>query len=514
MTQITTDMNTQASKRKYDDDSLVAAVEEFFNSISDRMKDMVKRTCYKHGCKKVHLGYGYPGEDKISCNKHFEEIEGLSAQGGKCILRGCDTKGCNKVKGVIFKLCAAHRDELIAQGLPYEAIERAKHSHPKCKATGCDLSASCDGKTYCKKHSISGMSDDTRQCEVPGCNKKRPTFGFDGMKKTRCREHKEDGMVSRKTCEDENCNKSASYGLHGGVVTHCKTHSPPGSYLLNNRMCVHEECKKQPIFGNTGDKIPTYCKAHAPDGFVDVKNKRCEKEGCDKLSVDSTAFCVSHGGGKTCSMACCANGGPRPQYRNPDDMTWICAFAARILMETAYMDDDNRRVRMLMEHFGRKSIMVLNQQSAFRTEIENMYWPKLDTCCDIIFDHSVLEKPKSLKDYRPDIFYKWCIEGRNYGIHIEYDEGSGHEDDDARLKWIADSSGTAGRVYVIRVRDSNSKGNLCNRCQRGSVVYFEMNSVGKGVAKEVAEAVMHRIEWIKNGLAPDESAQRQYKRYM
>lgn len=497
-----------------DNTSDVSDAQTFLDNMSEHMKDSHSRTCYKDRCNISRLGYGFPGDDKISCKHHYTEVEGMQKQENKCVYRGCNTKGVNRVGGTRYRFCASHRDELIRQGLPAKSFNDITNNR-KCAEEGCDVAASYDNRTRCKQHSLTGKSKERRRCDFPGCqSEKRPTFGFDGMTKTRCREHKEEGMVSRKMCEEEHCTKSASFGLRGGVATHCKQHAPNDALIVNAKTCGHEECNKQPIFGERGSIIATHCKNHAPHNFVDVKNKRCGEDGCENLTVNSTAFCVSHGGGRTCSMACCADGGPHAQYRSPDDSTWICAFGARYLMETAYMDNDNNRVRLLMEHFGRKSIMVLNQQSAFRTEIEKMYWRKLQSCCDVFFDESVSDKPKSLNDYRPDIFYKWRIDGVCYGVHIEYDEGYGHEDDDTRLKWIADASDAAGRVYVIRVRDRNSGGRLCDRCQLGSVVYFKVNAEGKRVAKEVAGAVMERIDWIAAGLAPDDGAGRPGKLYM
>jgi len=101
-------------------------------------------------------------------------------------------------------------------------------------------------------------------------------------------------------------------------------------------------------------------------------------------------------------------------------------------------------------------------------------------------------------------------------IHIEYDEGKGpHENDEQRLRWIAEASGTVGRVYLIRVdAKSGSSGALCTRTKRGSVVYYTVNDFGKKKSLEVARAVMQRIEWVQNGLAPDDDAQRPPNTYM
>lgn len=436
------------------------------------------------------------------CNKHKE---GLVFLGKLCDFLGCVKSGKIVIEGAGRKFCKSHLDELIAKGLPAQDVKRQKNK--VCAHAGCGLCPSYDGNTFCKTHSPTGISDDKRVCAEEGCAKKRPTFGFEGESKTMCSKHMKPGMHSRKLCADESCTTSASFGFEGGTQTHCKKHMLEGQYLVNNPKCEEEVCNKQPTFGDPVTTKASHCKAHAPEGFIDVRNKRCIEEGCDSLIKDATPFCVSHGGGKTCALACCMFGGPYPQYENPDDGSRICAFGARALMEDALLNDDIDRSRMLMTHFGRKTMMVLNQQSAFRTEIEKKYWWLLDTCAKVYFDESVSDKPKTIEDLRPDIFYVWKINGTKMAIHIEYDEGTGHEDDDDRLKYISETSGTIGNVYVIRVdaKVTGSRGALCTRTQKGGVVFYTVNEAGRQVALRVANAVIERIRWIKGGLGPDDT---------
>lgn len=490
-------------KRKIDE------VDAFLKDF-ESLKDRESRTCYVKGCKKSShgfgikggLGWGFRGGDRVSCKKHRlpEHVE----QNHFCIYLGCDVRA--KLAIGDHNLCAEHVEEIKTKAnFPEEFVTRTKTA--LCQHEGCTVAASYDKTTHCKVHANSASSDDKRVCDIKGCGKKRPTFGYPGKPRTRCAAHKESGMFSRKLCITDGCKISASYGNCEGVVVHCKKHMVPGETLINNKKCQHAECDKQPSFGDPVSKVKSHCKTHAPEGFVDVLNKRCTAENCEKLCIDSTRFCVSHGGGKKCTLPCCMFGGPRPQYGNPDDGSRICAFGARALMEDALLNNDIERARMLQTHFKRKTMMVLNQQSAFRTELEKKYWKLLDTCHKIYFDETVSEKPKTTEDLRPDIFYLWKVDGTKMAIHIEYDEGKTHEDDDLRLKYIADTSGTTGNVYVIRVNATTnaSKNALCTRRQMGSVVYFEVNEVGRKVASKVADAVIERIQWIEEGLGPDDS---------
>ncbi len=40
-------------------------------------------------------------------------------------------------------------------------------------------------------------------------------------------------------------------------------------------MCIHEGCKKHPVFNTEGKTKALYCSAHKKDGMVDVKNSTC-----------------------------------------------------------------------------------------------------------------------------------------------------------------------------------------------------------------------------------------------
>lgn len=476
--------------------------EDFLNSVPELLKDVEPRWCREEGCFKDHLGFGIAGGHKIACNNHNS---GLVRMDKFCLFFGCVTKGSLQIDGTAYKFCKTHLEELIARGLPIQGIKRQKNK--QCAHTGCGLCPSFDGNKFCKRHSRTGISDDKRVCAADGCGKMRPTFGVSGQPRTMCAEHKEYGMYSRKLCVTDECMISASYGPAGEVVVHCKKHMVDGETLTNNPSCEEEGCEKQPAFGGPSTRKATHCKSHAPEGFIDVRNKRCVAENCDKLRIDSTDFCVSHGGGNICTLPCCMFGGPRPQYGNPDDGSRICAFGARALMENALFNNDIERSRRLMRHFGRTTMMVLNQQSAFRTELEKIYWKLLDTCAKVYFDETVSDKPKTIEDLRPDIFYLWEINGTKMAIHIEYDEGGRHEDDDDRLKYISDTSGTTGNVYVIRVdaKATGSSGALCTRTQKGSVVFFTVNEKGREVAAKVADAVIDRIQWIEEGLGPDDT---------
>ena len=172
-------------------------------------------------------------------------------------------------------------------------------------------------------------------------------------------------------------------------------------------------------------------------------------------------------------------------------------------MEDAIMSGDREKVESLMKFYNVKTLKTLNGQSAFRIALETHYWKLLSTCESVTFD-DVVGGPKTTGDLRPDIFYKWTIDGDSYGIHIEYDENSlHHEDDETRLEWIENTSGTNGRVYVIRVDGGHgTKDPVCTRVKNENYEYYKVTNIGKDVAKNVGDAVIERIGWIKNRMGP------------
>lgn len=514
----------------------IQEVDDFLHTY-EYLKDRVGRMCYVQGCRKQSrgfgspikgsLGYGFKGGDRVSCKKHKlpEHVE----QNHQCIYVGCELRGKQSLAN--YNFCAKHVDQVRKDGdFPEDYVTREKAV--KCRTPGCEVAASYDGGKHCKQHAVSNKSDDRRRCEFEGCRStQRPTFGIPGEKPTRCKNHKTPDMASHKQCVEEGCKVSASYGLPDEVAQYCKTHAGVG-YILNTKTCVHDGCDRQPSFGNKTSSESTYCSKHKPDDFVDVKNKTCVYEGCPKkrsfgLKDGERLWCYDH---KTedcinlvetkCAMACCMYGeGIQGKYFHPDYKNKgsgffkkrICSFARRALIEDALMADKKSTVETLLKHFGLNEVETLNAQSAVRVECEKHYHKLLSDCNDIIFDHFVFEGCKGVGNKRPDIFYKWVVNGQGFAIHIEYDEDSDHEDDTPRLKRIAKEAGCEGRTYVIRVQGGrNTKNPLCKVVREEYYKYWKVTDAGKEVCRDVADLVKQRIGWIKQGLAPDSNRPAKY----
>ena len=196
---------------------------EFLKSVHGENIKNTHETCYK--CNLTRLAYGEKNGEKISCKKHKKESHVNISDLRICIFKECSTKGAIGIKdNTEYRFCKEHINFLKENGLKEEYIIRTKNSGSKCSHEGCVKIATFDGKKFCKQHSSAGISDDKRKCEIPGCNL-RPTWGLKNEKPTVCKDHKTDGMFSRRICIVNDCKKSAMFGKQGGSAKYCKDHS-------------------------------------------------------------------------------------------------------------------------------------------------------------------------------------------------------------------------------------------------------------------------------------------------
>lgn len=335
------------------------------------------------------------------------------------------------------------------------------------------------------------------KCYHPECMKVQPSYGELGGDKVSCPDHKKNNHVhlsAKRLCMMNGCTTSGKVLIRGCNGYHfC---SPCTKKLitrgLDEEYVKFTECTR-------------YCKmdgCHITSSFEDGM---CKKHSVTQVSSDT----------RKCVMECCANGdGPRAAFFHPDHKmkesdfykSRICGFARRALIEDALMCNDMIKVQKLLDHFGLDKIVTLNAQSAFRFACEKYYHESLKGCVDIVFDDTFkVVGRKECGKRRPDIFYKWTIDGKSFGIHIEYDENSDHEQDMGRLEQIAKDADCVGSVYVIRVRGGHgTKDPVCCRVVSPgkNYEYFRVTESGVRIARQVSELVKERIDWVKNGISP------------
>jgi hypothetical protein len=101
-----------------------------------------------------------------------------------------------------------------------------------------------------------------------------------------------------KICEFETCRKYANYGEYHSKPIRCNEHKE--EYKLVSQICVHPDCKTQPIYNIEREKKGLYCATHKLEGMVDVKTKTCMHSGCKtrpnyNVEGETTAlYCVKH----------------------------------------------------------------------------------------------------------------------------------------------------------------------------------------------------------------------------
>lgn len=519
----------QPSRQSIREQEQETSTQTFFNSISEKIKDFKKeRECCIPGCYIIDLGYGLKGGEKIVCKKHAHLVDNAIK-----LDRPCRFKECMKSGGIVignYKFCSHHSKVIKEMGLPQETFVKKRWT-PTCKHEGCSKVPSFDNATKCKEHATNTVSDDTRKCQVHDCkDKRRPRYGVYGGKPTHCQEHGlELGMTDLTGCfcVEQGCSKRASYKKDiDKVAEYCVEHKPEG-YFIQVKTCEESTCQAQPSFGPKGTSEMMYCSKHGKKlGYVDNRNKRCIHEGCNLgrsfgPEGGERFWCLEHKTPESvnlvesfCEMPCCDDENRvqaahfHPEYENKGSEFYkkrICSFARRAMIEDAMMENDIDRVKSLLEHFKMKKVLTLNAQSAFRFVCEKGYHKELSDCEYIRFDEKVHDGRKIIGNKRPDIFYKWKIDGLGYGIHIEYDENGDHEDDDERLRIIEKESGCVGNIYVIRVHGGHdTKDPVCTRVHiSDNFEYYKVTESGKEVALDVVDLVLERIDWIHKSLKPD-----------
>ena len=121
------------------------------------------------------------------------------------------------------------------------------------------------------------------KCNENGCNK-LASFGKNYKVPILCKEHKKDDYenVINKRCEYKDCKKISSYGLEGKSSIHCKLHAAEYEVDVRHSRCKEKGCKLRPTFGLISSKAK-HCNIHAEDGEIDLNNKKvCQENGCSK----------------------------------------------------------------------------------------------------------------------------------------------------------------------------------------------------------------------------------------
>jgi hypothetical protein len=190
----------------------------------------------------------------------------------------------------------------------------------------------------------------------------------------------------------------------------------------------------------------------------------------------------------------------------------MCTFACRQMVDSC---TDKEEQKQLMLHFGFKKLLVMRGEHAFYHAL-NLLVPELrksERFLDASLFSNGLGKRKSINDKRPDYYHYFADGSIKFGLHGEYDETPEHEDDDGRIGVFAEISDCVGTTYVFRVQAHHyTEAALCVQKTHKQHTYWVLTDAGKVKVEEVAVVVRERLEWIKQGLAPN--TKRPWKVYL
>jgi hypothetical protein len=221
--------------------------------------------------------------------------------------------------------------------------------------------------------------------------------------------------------------------------------------------------------------------------------------------------CISCGGGCRCEADCCKylEDSAYSKHKHPVSGIRICTFAARVLVAQAlYTDGDVTKYKAWMKHFGFKRDLVLRAEHAFYFMLVQEV-PELAQMVRAL-DQSVASalegKTKRSTDQRPDyLHYSPAV---NMALYGEFDEHNNHEDDDDRIRRIADQVGCGlERTYVFRVKahiEDPQRALFVRKIHKKHHAYYTATERGKKVVQKVAQHVRECLALMSLQIPPTE----------
>ena len=107
--------------------------------------------------------------------------------------------------------------------------------------------------------------------------------------------------IKNNTCIYEDCKKQPIYNNEGEKKgLYCSIHKLDGMIDIKNKTCIHLNCKTRPYFNNEGEKKGLYCSSHKLDGMIYIIHKTCIHLNCKKQPTfnyenEKTAlYCSTH----------------------------------------------------------------------------------------------------------------------------------------------------------------------------------------------------------------------------
>lgn len=233
--------------------------------MEDGMVDVTHQRCQWEGeqgetCDIKNPSFNFPDEKNgTHCKSHkIEGMEDITHK--KCKGVGCKSRPSHNfpdAEGTLY--CA------VCAKPGMENIITQRCAYPGC----CKLNPSYNMPTetkglYCVYHASDEMVNVTNTCCVENCHT-RPTFNFpDKTVASCCRIHKKPGMVDviNQKCSHTGCSLHPNFGYPGENPIVCKTHSTSQMINLRKITCQVENCNTTACYGICCGEI-THCAVHA-----------------------------------------------------------------------------------------------------------------------------------------------------------------------------------------------------------------------------------------------------------
>jgi hypothetical protein len=124
------------------------------------------------------------------------------------------------------------------------------------------------------------------------CNK-HASYGLVWKKPLYCVNHKLDGMfdVLHKRCLHEDCNKQPAYGNHLTGKIHCSKHADK-KIEWKVKTCTLKKCRSIVIYSKNGLYPYEYCDNHYPDEYKSNLTSICKKCGISDMVCDQEGLCL------------------------------------------------------------------------------------------------------------------------------------------------------------------------------------------------------------------------------
>jgi len=248
----------------------------------ENMIDITRKKCLHDMCYVIPV-YNLPNNKTgIYCNEH-KKNDMINVLANKCLYKNCNTQplfNLSNEKNGIY--CNEHKKENMVR------INKILCLEENCTKTPSFNIINSKKGIYCSEHKKENMINinETRKCLEEKCNI-GATYGYinNTRKRLYCSEHKKENMVNlvSKMCLEENCNKQPLFNIPNEIKgIYCSEHKNDDMIDIINKKCIEEKCNKIPSFNLPNEKQRIYCGEHKKENMINLReDRKCLEEKCN-----------------------------------------------------------------------------------------------------------------------------------------------------------------------------------------------------------------------------------------